>query len=79
MVVIGDTPRDVQAAAAHGCLSLAVATGPYTVRQLQEAGATVAVEDLSDPAPFWELLEVDADSTGPLSAIDGVERRGDVA
>lgn len=79
VVVIGDTPRDVQAAAAHGCLSLAVATGPYTVKQLKEAGATIAVADLADASPLWELLEVEPDSTAPLSAIDGVERRGDVA
>ena len=57
VVVIGDTPRDVQCAAAHGCLSLGVATGPYTVEQLKQAGATVALENLIDPAPLWELLE----------------------
>ena len=79
VVVIGDTPRDIQAAAAHGCLSLAVATGPYSVKQLQEAGATVAVADLRDPAPLWDLLEIDADSIAPLDTIDGLQRRHDVA
>jgi phosphoglycolate phosphatase-like HAD superfamily hydrolase len=79
VVVIGDTPRDVQAAAAHGCHSLAVATGPYTVKQLEDAGATIAVEDLADASPLWELLEVEPHSIPAFSAIDRIERRGDVA
>lgn len=56
VVVIGDTPFDVACAAAHGCASLAVCTGRYTRAELRHAGATVVVDDLSDPAPLWELL-----------------------
>jgi phosphoglycolate phosphatase-like HAD superfamily hydrolase len=55
VILIGDTPRDVQAAHAHGCLALAVATGPYTVEQLGQTGAEAVVRDLSDPAPLWKL------------------------
>lgn len=47
-VVIGDTPRDVASAQAHGAACLAVATGPYSEEQLQEAGAEAVVPDLTD-------------------------------
>ena len=57
VIVIGDTPRDVEAALAHGCRVLAVGTGKYGVEALLEAGATAAVADLSDPAPLMALLE----------------------
>jgi phosphoglycolate phosphatase-like HAD superfamily hydrolase len=48
VVVIGDTPLDVDCAAAHGCRSLAVATGHHPIAELRMAGADLAVEDLSD-------------------------------
>lgn len=38
-VVIGDTPRDVACARADGVRCLGVATGPYGVEELREAGA----------------------------------------
>ena len=47
-VIIGDTPHDITCAAAHGCRSLAVATGMFSVDELHAAGATLAVADLSD-------------------------------
>lgn len=50
VLVIGDTPRDVACAQANGCRSLAVATGNYRTDQLEEAGATYVVEDLTDRA-----------------------------
>lgn len=56
VVVIGDTPFDVACASAHGCLSLAVCTGRYSRAELEDAGATVVVDDLSDPAPLYALL-----------------------
>lgn len=56
VLVIGDTPKDVACAAAHGCSSLAVCTGRYSREELQAAGATRVVDDLSDPAAFWELM-----------------------
>lgn len=46
-VVVGDTPRDIAAARAIGAASLGVATGGYTVAELEAAGATLAVEDLT--------------------------------
>jgi phosphoglycolate phosphatase-like HAD superfamily hydrolase len=47
-VVIGDTPLDVECAKVHGALSLAVATGPYSMEVLKESGAEKTVPDLSD-------------------------------
>ncbi len=57
VIVIGDTPRDVACAHAHGCIAFAVATGRFSVEQLQEAGADVTVADLSDPSPLFELID----------------------
>jgi phosphoglycolate phosphatase-like HAD superfamily hydrolase len=57
VVVIGDTPRDVHCAKAHGCVAFGVATGRYTVDDLRREGADVVVEDLADASPLWELVE----------------------
>jgi phosphoglycolate phosphatase len=48
VVIVGDTPHDVDCAAAHGCRSLGVATGAHPVEELAACGATRAVADLSD-------------------------------
>jgi phosphoglycolate phosphatase len=45
-VVIGDTPRDIACARAHGARVVAVATGEYPVDALEEADAVFA--DFSD-------------------------------
>ncbi len=47
VVVVGDTPHDVACAKANGVRAIGVATGPYTVEQLSEAGADEAFADLS--------------------------------
>jgi phosphoglycolate phosphatase len=49
-VLVGDTPKDVEAAAANGARSVAVATGSFTAQQLAEAGADVVLADLTDTA-----------------------------
>lgn len=48
VVVIGDTPRDVACAAAHGARSVAVATGLYDAATLSRTGADAVFEDFSD-------------------------------
>jgi phosphoglycolate phosphatase len=58
-LVIGDTPRDVQAAHEVGVPVLAVATGRYTAAQLREAGADLVVDSLAEPAAL-EIMCVTA-------------------
>lgn len=57
VVVIGDTPRDVEAARAVGARSLAVATSFFSVEELKAAGATRAVADLTAPEAVQMLLD----------------------
>jgi phosphoglycolate phosphatase len=52
--VIGDTPRDIDAAHAAGCSAIAVATGHYDVAALREAGADHVVETLEHELPLGE-------------------------
>jgi phosphoglycolate phosphatase len=56
IVVVGDTPRDVDCAHAHGCFAFAVATGGYRERELAEAGADLVVHDLADPSPLLDAV-----------------------
>lgn len=48
VVILGDTPHDVDCAKAHGTRVLGVATGQFSVEQLQRAGADHALPDLAD-------------------------------
>lgn len=56
-VIIGDTPRDVSVARAHGAHSIGVATGPHTSEELNQAGADVVVDDLTDPRVMTVLAD----------------------
>jgi phosphoglycolate phosphatase-like HAD superfamily hydrolase len=49
--LIGDTPRDIQAAQANGVLSVAVATGLCSMEELAVASPDVLVEDLRGLPP----------------------------
>jgi phosphoglycolate phosphatase len=55
-VLIGDTPLDVSAALEAGAGAVGVATGPYGVAELREAGAHAALEDLRDTAAVLEAV-----------------------
>jgi phosphoglycolate phosphatase len=48
VVVIGDTPHDIDCAHAHGCRALAVATGGSKSDELRAHHADLVVDDLSD-------------------------------
>ncbi len=54
--IVGDTPRDVEAARANGVRSLAVATGESTAGELRAAGADVALKDLSNTEEVLSVL-----------------------
>lgn len=56
VTLIGDTPLDIEAAHANGARAVAVATGPYTVEELEQAGPEAALEDLSDTAAVLAAL-----------------------
>jgi phosphoglycolate phosphatase len=55
-VVIGDTPLDVHCAKIYGAMCIGVATGPYPIDTLIEAGADHVVKDLSDHQNLLQFL-----------------------
>ena len=57
VILVGDTPRDIAAAHAHGCVAFAVATGPHSLEELRDAGADHLAEDLADPVPLIKLID----------------------
>ncbi len=56
VVVIGDTPHDIECARVANARCIAVATGGFTEEQLAAAGADVVLPDLTDTARVVELL-----------------------
>ncbi len=58
VIVIGDTPRDVQAARAIGARVLAVTTGPFDHATLSGAGPDWLVDDLRAPEVLGLLTGV---------------------
>ena len=56
VVVIGDTPRDVACAHAHGARVIAVATGQYTSDALAQAGADVVFDDFRETEAVLRAL-----------------------
>ena len=56
VTLIGDTPLDIEAAHANGARAVAVATGPYTVEELEQAGPEAALPDLRDTAALLAAL-----------------------
>lgn len=56
LLVVGDTPRDVDAAHAAGAVAVGVATGKYSAEELLAAGADHALATLESPLPgVWDL------------------------
>ena len=56
VVVIGDTPRDVACAHAHGARVIAVATGQDTSDALAQAGADVVFDDFNETEAVLRAL-----------------------
>ena len=54
--IIGDTPHDVACARAIGAKAIAVATGGFSVGQLEACGADAVFTDLGHPESFFRLL-----------------------
>jgi phosphoglycolate phosphatase len=51
VMVVGDTPRDIEAAQAAGAVSVGVATGHYSTAELASAGADHVLGSLEDRFP----------------------------
>ena len=58
--VIGDTPRDIDCARAHGLQAVAVATGNYSLQELQAHAPDHCFVDLSDQQAVLQYLGLDA-------------------
>jgi phosphoglycolate phosphatase len=58
VVVVGDTPLDVEAAHAAGVPCLGVATGRWSADELVACGADAVVPDLADPAAVPAALRL---------------------
>jgi phosphoglycolate phosphatase len=56
VVVIGDTPRDIACAHAHGACAVAVATGNYELEELQRHQPDYCLADLSDVPTMLRIL-----------------------
>lgn len=56
VVLIGDTPLDVRAAREGGARAVGVATGPYDLDALAEAGADAVLGDLTDTDALLSAL-----------------------
>lgn len=56
MIIIGDTPSDIDAAKAIGASVLAVASGRFTEDALERAGADLVLTDLCDTARIMSWL-----------------------
>ena len=54
--VIGDTPRDIEAAQAYNLKTIAVATGMYSVKELEDCGADYVVENFKNRDKIMEIL-----------------------
>lgn len=65
VLVVGDTPRDIDAAHAAGAVGVGVATGKYSVDELRAAGADHVVATLETPLPgvAEELARLSANSS----------------
>ncbi|MFD5105027.1 HAD family hydrolase [Streptomyces cinereoruber] len=57
VVLVGDTPRDVEAALTTGSQIIAVASGIHSEEELRAAGASVVLRDLSETSRVLDLLE----------------------
>ena len=57
--VIGDTPRDIDCAQAHGVKAVAVATGNYSIQELQAHQPDHCWADLSDQQAVLQCLGLD--------------------
>ena len=56
IVLIGDTPSDINATKVNGFISIAVATGGSDFQTLEKSGADFIFEDLTDTGRLLSIL-----------------------
>ena len=56
--IIGDTPHDIECGKVIGAKTIAVATGRYTVAELQAHAPTAVFKDFADTAAFLRIVDV---------------------
>ncbi|MGH7829221.1 MAG: HAD family hydrolase [Candidatus Binatia bacterium] len=56
-ILIGDTPRDVRAALTTGCHFIGVTTGHYDRLSLEEAGARLVLDNLTETGALCKAVE----------------------
>jgi phosphoglycolate phosphatase len=59
VVIIGDTPRDVEAAKSSGAKAIAVATGFFSESELASAGPDAVFRDLNPRDDLLKMLDVE--------------------
>lgn len=57
VVLVGDTPQDIDAARNSGARVVAVTTGRYDEVQLRQSGADLVLPDLTDPFRFTAAVQ----------------------
>ncbi len=55
-ILIGDTPRDIECGKIYGAKCVGVATGPYSIDKLIQAGANYVVKDLTDYKSLLQFI-----------------------
>jgi phosphoglycolate phosphatase-like HAD superfamily hydrolase len=55
--IIGDTPRDLEAAKPFNLKTIAVATGRYSSQELEKTGADFVLDNLQDMDGFFEIIK----------------------
>ncbi|MCD4740553.1 HAD family hydrolase [archaeon] len=54
--LFGDTPRDITAGKENNVKTIGVATGPYTIKELKDSGANLALETLENTEQILSFL-----------------------
>src|SRR5215212_9820581 len=74
LFVIGDTPHDIECATAIGAKTIAVATGGYTIEELQAHHPWRVVPELPRVDAFLELIGADSVGRGLAASPSGPDQ-----
>lgn len=56
-IIVGDTPRDIQAGKKVGTITVGVATGDFTIEDLKKAGADHVLKSLEEKEKFIKIIQ----------------------